>query len=139
MSQQRRTSGYGSAIPDVTDVVPCNVPVLDIQTRGIPLPGMVPPRSNHSSPVQTNPAHGFINPLGPTGHGQMIIQPSSSAHLAGMSPHQPCYSGLRQGRIQIMSFVRNFSRSRLCIKIINPLLRIKEKHKQTAMNGLMCR
>lgn len=57
--------------------------VLEIQTRGIPLPGMVGPRSIHNSPVHiANSVHGFVNPLGPTGA-------SPPMSVAGVPHHSP--------------------------------------------------
>ena len=75
------------------------------QQRGIPLPGMVPPggvRSLHGSPLHVNPAHGFVNPLGPGGLGHPMgpMPPGavSVGVMAGMplGQHSP-----RQGRTLI--------------------------------------
>lgn len=63
--------------------------------RGIPLPGMVMPRSLHASPM-----HGFVNPLGPSVfmQGSPPMQPRDVASvgvMAGMPmhPHSPRQQG----------------------------------------------
>lgn len=65
----------------------------EVQTRGIPLPGMVPPRSIHASPMHGNPIHGFVNPLGPGG----LVHPPPTTHAAAASgiSHHP--SNVHQG------------------------------------------
>ncbi|KYN33271.1 Dystrophin, isoforms A/C/F/G/H [Trachymyrmex septentrionalis] len=64
----------------------------EVQTRGIPLPGMVPSRSIHASPMHGNPIHGFVNPLGPGG----LVHPPPPTHVAvasGISHHPNVHQG----------------------------------------------
>ncbi|KAG7201724.1 hypothetical protein KM043_004447 [Ampulex compressa] len=78
MSQHRRGSVHGNS--PVPGHPPANVPVSsshESQTRGIPLPGMVPSRSIHGNPMHGNPIHGFVNPLGPAG---LVHPPPGISH-----------------------------------------------------------
>ncbi|KOX70716.1 Dystrophin, isoform B [Melipona quadrifasciata] len=59
----------------------------EVQTRGIPLPGMVPSRSIHGNPMHGNPIHGFVNPLGPA--GLVHSPPTHQSVLSGISHHSP--------------------------------------------------
>ncbi|EFN72953.1 Dystrophin, isoforms A/C/F/G [Camponotus floridanus] len=70
----------------------------EIQTRGIPLPGMVPSRSIHASPMHGNPIHGFVNPLGP---GSLVHPPplTHAAAASGISHHPP---NVHQGTEKIL-------------------------------------
>lgn len=86
MSQHRRGSIHaGSPLPGHPAA---NVPISsshEVQTRGIPLPGMVPSRSIHGNPMHGNPIHGFVNPLGPA--GLVHSPPTHQSVLSGISHH----------------------------------------------------
>jgi len=97
MSQHRRGSVHGSGPvpghPSTTVSASSSVSSSashEVQTRGIPLPGMVPSRSIHASPMHGNPIHGFVNPLGP---GSLVHPPPpAAAHVtaaSGISHHPP--------------------------------------------------
>jgi len=99
MSQHRRGSIHGSSpVPGhpSTTVSASSVSSSashEVQTRGIPLPGMVPSRSIHASPMHGNPIHGFVNPLGPGG----LVHPSPPTHAAaasGISHHPNVHQGI---------------------------------------------
>ncbi|XP_071626056.1 uncharacterized protein [Temnothorax longispinosus] len=110
MSQHRRGSIHGSsAVPGhpSTAVSASSVSASaahEVQTRGIPLPGMVPSRSIHASPMHGNPIHGFVNPLGPGG----LVHPPP-AHVAAASgiSHHP--SNVHQASTGLPLFVSNIS------------------------------
>lgn len=97
MSQHRRGSIHGSPVPGhPSTTVSASISSSashEVQTRGIPLPGMVPPRSIHASPMHGNPIHGFVNPLGPGGlvHSP---PPTHTAAASGISHHP---SNVHQG------------------------------------------
>jgi len=99
MSQHRRGSIHGSSpVPGhpSTTVSASSVSSSashEVQTRGIPLPGMVPSRSIHASPMHGNPIHGFVNPLGPGG----LVHPSPPTHAvaaSGISHHPNVHQGI---------------------------------------------
>ncbi|KAG5328567.1 DMDA protein, partial [Acromyrmex charruanus] len=98
MSQHRRGSIHGSSpVPGhpSTTVSASSISssaAHEVQTRGIPLPGMVPSRSIHASPMHGNPIHGFVNPLGPGG----LVHPPPPTHVAaasGISHHPNVHQG----------------------------------------------
>lgn len=94
MSQHRRGSVHGaSPVPGHPPANNLPISAHEIQTRGIPLPGMVPSRSIHGSPMHGNPIHGFVNPLGPAGivhppptHPTALV--SGISHRPGETAHQ---------------------------------------------------
>jgi len=99
MSQHRRGSIHGSSpVPGhpSTTVSASSISssaAHEVQTRGIPLPGMVPSRSIHASPMHGNPIHGFVNPLGPGG----LVHPPPPTHVAatsGISHHPNVHQGI---------------------------------------------
>ncbi|EZA55384.1 Dystrophin, isoform B [Ooceraea biroi] len=103
MSQHRRGSIHGSPVSGhpSTTVSASSISSSashEVQTRGIPLPGMVPSRSIHASPMHGNPIHGFVNPLGPGS----LVHPPPSAHVAAVSgiSHHP--QNIHQGTEKIL-------------------------------------
>ncbi|KAL0109200.1 hypothetical protein PUN28_014352 [Cardiocondyla obscurior] len=104
MSQHRRGSIHGSgSVPGhpSTAISASSISSSashEVQTRGIPLPGMVPSRSIHASPMHGNPIHGFVNPLGPGGlvHSP---PPTHAAAASGISHHPP---NVHQGTEKIL-------------------------------------
>ncbi|KAL6443230.1 hypothetical protein ACFW04_002864 [Cataglyphis niger] len=91
MSQPRRGSIHGSPVPGhPSTTISASLSSSsshEIQTRGIPLPGMVPSRSVHASSMHGNPIHGgFVNPLGP---GSLVHPPplTHAAAASGISHH----------------------------------------------------
>ena len=88
MSQHRRGSIHtGSPVPGHPATNTSIPPSHEVQTRGIPLPGMVPSRSIHGNPMHGNPIHGFVNPLGPA--GLVHSPPTHQSVLSGISHHSP--------------------------------------------------
>lgn len=92
MSQHRRGSIHAAGSSPVPGghPVPTNAAASsssshEVQTRGIPLPGMVPSRSIHGNPMHGNPIHGFVNPLGPA--GLVHSPPTHQPLLSGISHH----------------------------------------------------
>ncbi|EFN88041.1 hypothetical protein EAI_16800 [Harpegnathos saltator] len=98
MSQHRRGSIHGgSPVPGHPNAAVSASSSHEVQTRGIPLPGMVPPsRSIHASPMHGNPIHGFINPLGPGG----LVHPPPTSHAASGISHHP--ANVHQGAEKIL-------------------------------------
>ncbi|KAF7388787.1 hypothetical protein HZH66_009924 [Vespula vulgaris] len=103
MSQHRRGSVHGaSPVPGHPPANNLPISAHEIQTRGIPLPGMVPSRSIHGSPMHGNPIHGFVNPLGPAGivhppptHPTALV--SGISHRPGETAHQGSDKVVQQG------------------------------------------
>lgn len=82
----------------------------EIQTRGIPLPGMVPSRSIHGNPMHGNPIHGFVNPLGPA--GLVHSPPTHQPLLSGISHHSSVVHQGSSGHTRPFAFVREDRRRR---------------------------
>lgn len=88
MSQHRRGSIHTGSPVTGHSATKTSIPSShEVQTRGIPLPGMVPSRSIHGNPMHGNPIHGFVNPLGPA--GLVHSPPTHQSVLSGISHHSP--------------------------------------------------
>ncbi|CAL7946061.1 unnamed protein product [Xylocopa violacea] len=86
-TNRQQVHGKGSPVPGHLATNAAISASHEVQTRGIPLPGMVPSRSIHGNPMHGNPIHGFVNPLGPA--GLVHSPPTHQSVLAGISHHSP--------------------------------------------------
>lgn len=110
MSQHRRGSIHAagsSPVPGGHPNASSSSSSHEVQTRGIPLPGMVPSRSIHGNPMHGNPIHGFVNPLGPA--GLVHSPPTHQPLLSGISHHS---SVVHQGTSGVRTRPFAFARKR---------------------------
>lgn len=111
MSQHRRGSIHAAGSSPVPGGHPnassSSSSSHEVQTRGIPLPGMVPSRSIHGNPMHGNPIHGFVNPLGPA--GLVHSPPTHQPLLSGISHHS---SVVHQGTSGVRTRPFAFARKR---------------------------
>ena len=94
MSQHRKGSLHGgNSVTNHGSSNNLHITSHEIQSHGIPLPGMVPTRSMLGGPILGNSIHGSVNPLGPVGPSHS--PPSHPIGIIGMSHHpSTIYQGM---------------------------------------------